>query len=35
MRVVAPEQMVTDDRPGWVDDGHGALEREPFVALEV
>jgi len=27
--------VVTDDRPSWVYDGHGALEREPFVALEV
>ena len=33
--VVPPEQVVGDDRPRGVDDGDGALEREPFVALEV
>jgi len=27
--------VVTDNRPCWVDDGDGAHEREPFVALEV
>lgn len=33
--VVLPEQVVTDDRPGWVGNGDGAHEREPFVALDV
>jgi hypothetical protein len=33
--VVPPEQVITDDRACRVDDGDGALEREPFVALEV
>jgi len=35
MDVVLPEQVVTDDRPGWVDNRDGAHEREPFVALDV
>ena len=33
--IVLPKQMVTDDRPGWVGNGDGAFEREPFVALDV
>ena len=33
--VVLPEQVVTDDRPGWVGNGDRAFEREPFVTLEV
>ena len=35
MDVVLPEQVVTDDRPGWVDNRDGAHEWEPFVALDV
>jgi hypothetical protein len=35
MDVVAPEEMVGDDRPSGVQDGDGAIEWEPLVALEV
>jgi hypothetical protein len=33
--VVAPEQVVSDDRPTGVDDGNDPLQREPLVALDV
>jgi hypothetical protein len=35
MHVVAPEEVIGDDRPSRVNDGYRAVEREPFVALEV
>jgi hypothetical protein len=35
VHVVAPEQMIGDDRPTGMDNGDGAIEREPLVALEV
>ena len=35
VNVVPPEQVITDDRACRVDDGNGALEREPFVPLQV
>src|SRR5215213_722054 len=35
MYVVAPEQVIRDDRTRGMDDSDGALEREPFVALLV
>jgi hypothetical protein len=33
--VIVPEEVVRDDRPNGVDDGDGAIEREPLVTLEV
>jgi hypothetical protein len=35
VHVVPPEQVIGDDRPGGMDDGDGALEGEPLVALKV
>jgi hypothetical protein len=35
VHVVMPEQVIGDDRPSRVNDGDRAVEREPFVALEV
>jgi hypothetical protein len=33
--IVAPEQVVGDDRAGRMDDGDHALQWEPLVALDV
>jgi hypothetical protein len=33
--VVAPEQMVGNDRTGGMDNGDDPLQREPLVALDV
>jgi hypothetical protein len=35
VNVVLPEEVVSDDWPGGVDDGDDPLEREPLVALDV
>jgi hypothetical protein len=35
MHVVLPEQVVRDDGSSGMDDGDGAHEWEPFIALEV
>jgi hypothetical protein len=35
VNVVAPEQVIGNDRPFRVNDGNDPLEREPLVALDV
>src|SRR5204863_541982 len=34
VNVIAPQQVIRDDPSCWMNDGHDALEREVFVALE-
>jgi hypothetical protein len=35
MRVISPEQVITDERAGWVNHGHRPDQRERFVSLQV